>query len=78
MAWWKEGSSFYTDAKGCGVEILSIDIEHKQFYLYKNASDIDVDGCDEFGEEHDSSYVSREVFDMLVEAVKLHGYKEKK
>ena len=59
-------------------DILSIDIEHKQFYLYKNASDIDVDGCDEFGEEHDSSYVSREVFDMLVEAVKLHGYKEKK
>ena len=78
MALFKNGDSFYTDAKGYGVDILSIDIEHKQFYLYKNASEIDTDGCDEFGEEYDSSYVSRAVFDMLLEAVKLHGYQEKK
>lgn len=83
MAWLKEVESFYTDAKGyevddCLVDMLYIDTEHKQFCLAKCVSDMNTDGFDESGEEYFSTYVSREVFDMLVEAVKLHGYKEKK
>ena len=83
MAWWNYGESFYTDAKGyevddCLVDMLYIDTKHKQFCVAECVSDMNTDGCDESGEEYCSLYVSREVFDMLVEAVKLHGYQEKK
>lgn len=72
---------FYTDAKGYDeeammVDQIEIDIKNNRFVLLENADFAITDGEDENGEEQYSSYVSREMFDLLVEALKAKGLKQ--
>ena len=72
---------FYTDAKGYAeeammVDQIEIDIKNNRFVLLENADFAITDGEDENGEEQYSSYVSREMFDLLVEALKAKGLKQ--
>ena len=72
---------FYTDAKGYAeeammVDQIEIDIKNNRFVLLENADFAITDGEDEDGEEQYSSYVSREMFDLLVEALKAKGLKQ--
>ena len=72
---------FYTDAEGQNIEgelvdYLAIDVVNKEYVLYQNAFDAITDGEDEFGNEIYSTYVSREIFDIILQGVKSNGYKQ--
>ncbi len=72
---------FYTDAKGYReeemmVDQIEIDIKNERFILVENADFAITDGQDENGDELYSSYISREMFDLLVEALRAKGLKQ--
>lgn len=72
---------FYTDAKGYSeedmmVDQVEIDIKNNRFILVENADFAITDGEDENGEVLYSCYVSREMFDLLVDALKAKGLKQ--
>ena len=71
---------FYTDAKGAKAEKdlmdqVCIDKVNKRYVLDEGAFTMDKNDCDKW-RWNCSSYVSREIFDMLVDALKLNGYKK--
>ncbi|MCH5180792.1 MAG: hypothetical protein J1F32_06235 [Erysipelotrichales bacterium] len=64
---------FYTESKtgeDCLVDQISIDIKRKKYILEIDTDDRVTDGCDSKGKEIYSSYVSRFVFDIIVQAIK--------
>ena len=76
----KNWELFYTHAKGVKeednlVDQVSIDTVNKRYVLDEGVSDMLTDGYDEENEPIYSTYVSREVFAMLVDALKRNGYK---
>ena len=72
---------FYTDSLEYSeeemiVDQIEIDIKNNRFVLVKDADFAITDGEDENGDEQYSNYVSREMFDLLVEALKAKGLKQ--
>ena len=72
---------FYTDAKGYSeedmmVDQIEIDIKNNRFVVISAADFAITDGEDDNGDEQYSSYISREMFDLLVEALKAKGLKQ--
>lgn len=58
------------------VDQISIDRENKEYYLQKNSPAHITDGYLPGGYEITSLYVSRFVFDIIVEGVKSANFKE--
>ena len=80
MGFVKNWELFYTDAKGTSteddlVDQVEIDVVNKRYDFYEDASYLVTDGYCDDGEPIESTYVSREVFDMLLDALKRNGYK---
>ena len=74
---------FYTHAnqqnKGeCLVDQISIDSVNKLYILYESADYLVTDGVDEEGNEISSYYVSRQIFDILIQGLKANNYKQVK
>lgn len=69
---WEE---FYTNSKVDEdlVDKLSVNTKKKRYTLYENIDSINTDWVDEDDNYYDSTYVSREIFDIM-----LAGIKEKK
>lgn len=69
---------FYTDSKTNEdlVDQIKIDVANKTFVMYINADINITDGEDENGEEIYSLYVSRFVFDLIVQGVKEKDFKQ--
>ena len=69
---------FHTDAQVKGrddrVDQVSIDRFNKRYVLDINISDMSIDGWDDYYEPIDSLDVSRAVFDIIVEGLRLNGY----
>ena len=57
------------------VDQIEIDLERKEYILYLNADDRITDGYDMFNNDMFSTYIEREIFDLIVEGVKSKGYK---
>lgn len=75
-----EWEMFYTRSKGNNelVDQISIDKNNKRYVLDVDAVDMITDGEDGFGNEIVSWYVSRLVFDIIVQGVKDKGFIELK
>ncbi len=58
------------------VDQISIDKDSKEYLLQKNEDERITDGCLPGGYEINSIYVSRFIFDIIVEGVKQSGFKE--
>lgn len=58
------------------VNQICIDAVNKRYILETDVSCYVTDGFDECGNEIFSTYVSKEVFDILVKSVKENGFKE--
>ncbi len=73
---------FYTESKKQNkedlVDQISIDAVNKVFVLYESVSDMVTDGYDEYGNEINSIYVSREIFDIILQGLKSNGYRQLK
>ncbi len=77
----KNWEMFYTESEIQNkeedlVDQLSIDAVNKIFLLYKSVSDMVTDGYDDEGAEIYSTYISREIFDIILQGLKSKGYKE--
>ena len=77
----KNWEMFYTTAKNQDedksfVDQISIDMVNKVYVLYQDVHYGYIDGCDADGNEYYSTYVSREFFDLVLQALKLNGYKQ--
>ena len=71
--------SFYTDAKKQNedeslIDQLSIDVINKVYLVDEQVGLEETDGEDEEGNEIISYYISREVFDIILEGLKAKGY----
>ncbi len=62
---------FYTKSKISDllVDMIEVDVENKKCNIYINYDDRVTDGYDEFGEAIFSDYVSRFIFDILLNAI---------
>ena len=74
---------FYTNSKMQNededlVDQISIDVVNKVFVLYESVSSKIIDGVDMHGNEFYSYYVSREIFDILLQGLKANGYRKAK
>ena len=69
---------FYTTSKIDEdlVDQISIDINNKRFILDIDVSDLATDGYDEADNPICSTYVSREVFEIIVSGIKQKSYVE--
>lgn len=68
---------FYTDSQLDNedlVDQISIDTANKRYILDIDAIDMVTDGYDENNEPIYSTYVSRTVFDIIVEGIKRQNY----
>ena len=79
----KEWEMFYTDAKRQNkeeslVDQISIDVINKVYVLYEEADFVDTDGWDEEGNEIYSAYVSKEIFNIILQGLKSNGYRQVK
>lgn len=77
----KDWEMFYTDShKSLEEEFLvdqiSIDKVNKRYILDIDAYDLVTDGYDAENNQVNSTYVSRFIFDIIVEGVKQSGFKE--
>lgn len=74
----KEWEMFYTDSKinEDNVDQVSIDVKNKRFVLDIDADMMVTDGYWEDGDEVVSHYISRFVFDLIIESLKAKGFKE--
>lgn len=59
------------------VDQIEIDQKGKTYKLLINAPDLVTDGYDEYFRYIESSYVSKEVFNIIVNGIKLAGFKGK-
>ena len=73
-----EWEMFYTDSKNDEylVDQVSIDVKNKRYMLEIDANDMVTDGYDELGNEIRSTYVIREVFDIIISGLKQKNYIE--
>ena len=72
-------NDFHTDSKlanddNCLVDQICIDVQNKEYYILKDVEDYVTDGYDEEDNLYCSTYVNREIFDLLVYAVQSQGY----
>lgn len=76
MAITQKWEMFYTRSKNDEdlVDQISIDARNKRYVLDIDAPDMVTDGYDENDEPIESSYVSRLVYDIIVEGVKAKGF----
>ena len=77
----KEWERFYTTAADATdekdlVDQVSVDSENHCYVLEIGVGAYVTDGYDERGEERYSHYVSRSVFDIIVEGLDRHGYQK--
>ena len=76
----QEWERFYTDAKGQDeesfVDQISIDVINKVYVIDEEVDIAETDGEDKDGDEIYSFYVSREVFDILLQGLKLNEYRQ--
>ena len=77
----KNWEMFFTESKIQNkeedlVDQVSIDVVNKRYLVDESADLLVTDGCDEEGTEFYSTYVSREIFDIILQGLKLNGYKE--
>ncbi|MBQ7798431.1 MAG: hypothetical protein IJ371_04840 [Clostridia bacterium] len=76
----KNWEMFYTIARQTGdedlVDQVSIDVVNKRYLLDINVSDIMTDGYDDEMNEINSVYVSRFVFDLIIEGLNRQGFKQ--
>ena len=68
----------YTDSKNDEdlVDQVSIDFRNKRYGLDIDANSCVTDGCDEEGNEIYSHYVSRALFDLVIESLDSKGIKK--
>ena len=64
----------YDDCYKC-VDQIEIDLKRREYVLYLNADDRITDGYDMFYNEMFSTYLDREIFDLVVEGIKAKGFK---
>lgn len=57
------------------VDQIEIDLKRKEYVLYLNEDDRITDGYDMFDNEIYSTYLERDIFDLILEGVKSKGYK---
>ena len=74
---------FYTDAKSQNkeeslVDQICIDVVNKVYVFFQEVTDAITDGWDENDNENCSIYVSREVLDIILQGLKVSGYKQVK
>ena len=79
----KDWEMFYTHSnksseEDCLVDQISIDKVNKRYIFDIDANDIVTDGYDSEMNEINSIYVSRLVFDIIVQGIKECGFKEAK
>ena len=79
----KNWEMFYTESKMQNkeedlVDQISFDAVNKVFLLYESVSIMVTDGYDEKGTEIYSIYVSREIFDIILQGLKSNGYRQLK
>ena len=69
---------FYTDSKSNSekVDAIEINVEYKKCNIFIDYDDLITDGYDEFGLPVQSIYVSRFVFDALLNALDLNNFKK--
>ena len=77
----KDWEMFYTDSHKSLeeerlVDQISIDKVNKRYILDIDAYDLVTDGYDAENNQVNSTYVSRFIFDIIVEGVKQSGFKE--
>lgn len=77
----KRWERFYTDAKQQSKESLlvdqiAIDVNNKVYFVCEDADIMITDGYDEYDNEICSFYVSREIFDIILNGLKAKGYVE--
>ena len=77
----KDWEMFYTDSHKSSkekylVDQISIDKVNKRYILDIDANDLVTDGYDSEMNEINSNYVSRLVFDIIVQGIKERGFKE--
>ena len=70
---------FYTETKNQNkeetfVDQISIDVINKVYLLHEQVDDAEIGGEDEQGNDIYPFYVSREVFDIILEGLKAKGY----
>ena len=75
---YEEWELFYTnsDKDDDYVNQICIDVARKRYILELDADHRVTDGFDEFGNEIYSYYVSKEIFNIIVNGVKESGFKE--
>ena len=79
----KDWEMFYTDSHKSSeeeylVDQISIDKVNKRYILDIDADDLVTDGYDSYMNEINSMYVSRFIFDIIVQGIKERGFKEAK
>lgn len=79
----KKWEIFYTDSLNSDfendeelVDQILIDSLNKRYILNKDADILVTDSIDEFGNEDYSMYISRFMFDLILEGLKNKGFKE--
>ena len=77
----KNWEMFFTESKIQNkekdlVDQVSIDVVNKRYLVDESVDLLVTDGCDEEGTEIYSTYVSKEIFDIILQGLKLKGYKE--
>lgn len=75
----KDWEMFYTfspDSLGDLVDQVSIDKANQRYVLDLSANELVTDGYDESGEPIESKFVSRLVFDLIVEGLKKRSFHE--
>ena len=78
----KDWEMFYTNSHKSSeedlVDQISIDKVNKRYILDIDADDLVTDGYDDEMNEVNSLYVSRFIFDIIVQGIKERGFKEAK
>ena len=77
----KNWEMFYTKSKIQNkeenlVDQVSIDVVNKRYLVDESADWLVTDGYDDEGAEICSTYVSREVFDIILQGLKLNNYNQ--
>ena len=71
-----EWEMFYTDTEDADtIDQISIDTANRRYILDTNISFLAADGCDDEENEVSSTYVSRPIFNLLLEGLKQNGYR---
>ena len=79
----KDWEGFYTNAKDQNpsdeedlYDLIEINEKEKVYNIYTKVDDLSLDGWDEDGEEYSAHYVSRRVFDLIVNGIAKSGFRD--